>query len=99
MPATPESNGERPTRQSMHERIMADPASRRAYFNTTQGVLKANPAHKDTEQIREILDTKRIVYLHDASTTRPRPTFYSRGNISIGLAEISEAAERLAAGS
>lgn len=93
----PADDGQPPSRQSIHERVMADPASRYAYFNTTQGMLRANPAHKDTEQIRKVLDDHKIVYLYDASTPRPRPTFYSRGSISIGLAEITEAAQRLAA--
>ena len=95
----PEADVKRSPRQSIHERVMADPASRYAYFNTTQGMLRANPAHRDTEQIRKVLDDNNIVYLYDASTTRPRPTFYSQGNISIGLAEITETAERLTAAS
>ena len=84
------------SRQSIHERVMADPQSRYAYFNTTQGILRGNPAHKDMAQILRVLDDNRIVYLYDASTNRPRPVFYSQGNISIGLAEIAVAAAKLA---
>ena len=95
----PEADANRSPRQSIHERVMADSASRYAYFNTTQGLLRANPAHKDTEQIRKVLDDNNIVYLYDASTTRPRPAFFSHGNVSIGLAEITETAGKLAAAS
>ena len=75
---------------------MADPWARYAYFNTTQGMLRGNPAHKDMGQILNILDDNKIVYLYDPSTNRPRPIFYSQGNISVGLAEIAAVAAKLA---
>ncbi len=81
--------------QSIHAMVMADPDSRYAYFNTSQGMLTGNPAHKDMDRIRRLLDDNRIVYLYEPDTSRPRPTFYSQGIISIGLEEISEAAARL----
>ena len=88
-----------PVRRSLYERVMADPDTRRAYLNTTQGTLTGNPAHQDMEAILEVLDDNKIVYLYDPDTNRPRPTFYSSGQISIGLAEISLAAKRLAVAS
>ena len=78
---------------------MADPETRHAYFNTTQGMLTGNPAHRDMDEILKVLDDNKVVYLYDPDTNRPRPIFYSRGEISIGLAEISQAAGRLAAAS
>ncbi len=87
----------RKRRQSLHERVMTDPESRYAYFNTTQGTLRADPSHKDMEQILKVLDDNEIVYLYEADTSRPRPVFFSGGHISIGLDEIAEAAGRLAA--
>ena len=89
------TDASRQPRQSIHERIMANPQSRYAYFNTTQGMLRGNPAHKDMEQILKVLDDNNIVYLYDPSTNRPRPIFYSQGNMSIGLAEITVAAAKL----
>ena len=89
----------RPPKPSLHERVMADPETRHAYFNTTQGMLTGNPAHRDMDEILKVLDDNKVVYLYDPDTNRPRPIFYSRGEISIGLAEISQAAGRLAAAS
>ena len=86
-------------RPSLHERVMADPDTRHSYFNTTQGMLTGDPAHDDMNEILKFLDDHKIVYLYDPDTNRPRPTFYSRGAISIGLAEISQAARRLAVAS
>ncbi|MDE0161799.1 MAG: hypothetical protein OXL98_08670 [Acidimicrobiaceae bacterium] len=91
----PDSRRQR--RQSLHERVMTDPESRYAYFNTTQGTLRADPSHRDMQKILKVLEDNEIVYLYEADTSRPRPVFFSRGHISIGLAEIAEAAGRLTA--
>lgn len=82
--------------RSLYEKVMADPDTKHAYFNTTQGMLTGNPSHQDMDAILELLDDNKIVYLYDPDANRPRPTFYSPGRISIGLAEISQAAKRLA---
>ena len=81
----------------MHERIMSNPETRRAYFRPVEGFLRAKPSHPDTSRIVAVLDGHGIYYLHQRETTRPRPTFYWGGIISIGLAEITDAARRLAA--
>ena len=97
MPTTPESNGERPSRPSLHERVMSDERSRRAYFNTVQGMLRGDPSHEDMETILRVLEDNRIAFLYEPDTNYPRPAFYSQDSISLGLAEISETAEELAA--
>lgn len=84
---------------SLHERVMANPDTLYAYFNTTEGMLTGDPAHQDMKEILRVLDDNRIIYLYDPDTNRPRPTFYSPGRISIGLAEISQVARRLSAAS
>ena len=102
MPQTADGHRERPeaphsAKRSLYERVMANEETRHAYFNTTQGMLTGNPAHQDMDEILKVLDVNKIVYLYDPDTNRPRPIFYSPGRISIGLAEISQAAVRLAA--
>ncbi|MCY4423138.1 MAG: hypothetical protein OXC06_08720 [Acidimicrobiaceae bacterium] len=78
---------------------MANPDTLHSYFNTTEGMLTGDPAHQDMNEILRVLDDNRIIYLYDPDENRPRPTFYSPGKISIGLAEISQAARRLSAAS
>ena len=99
MPETAESNGGRPSRQSLHKRVMADEGSRNAYFNTIQGMLRGNPSHEDMDSILRVLNDNRIAYLYEPDSNYPRPAFYSQGSISMGLAEISQTVEELAGSS
>lgn len=85
--------------RSLGVRGRAQKESRPAYFNTTQGMLRGSPSHADMDKILKVLDESGIAYLYEPESNRPRPTFYARGNISIGLAEISRTAARLSAAS
>ena len=84
-------------RQSMHERIMADPEARAMYFCPNDGFLRTSPYHQDADRIVEVLDDHNLCYLHERDTSYPRPRFYWQGNISIGLDEITDAAETISA--
>jgi len=77
---------------------MADPEARAMYFSPNDGFLRTSPHHKDTDRIVEVLDKHDLCYLHERDTTYPRPRFYWQGNISIGLNEITVAAETISAG-
>ena len=93
-----ERGNDQPTaRMSTHERVMTDPAMRHAYFRPVEGFLRAKSSHPDTDRILAVLDDHQVYYLHQPETSRPRPTLYWGGNISIGLAEITEVAEQIAA--
>ena len=85
--------------RSLGARGRAKKENRHTYFNTTQGMLRGSPSHADMDEILKVLDESGIVYLYEPESNRPRPTFYARGIISIGLAEISRAAARLSAAS
>ena len=84
-------------RQSMHERIMADPEARAMYFCPNDGFLRTSPRHQDADRIVEVLDDHNLCYLHERDTSYPRPRFYWQGNVSIGLDEITDAAETISA--
>lgn len=84
-------------RQSNHERVMADPRLRHAYFHTTEAFLRASPDHRDTDAIRKVLDEHEVIYLYEPATANPRPRLDWPGKISIGLDEITEAARQISA--
>ena len=81
--------------QSVYERVMANPQSRQAYFNTTRGVLSGHPEHTETKELRRALNEKAIAHLFSPDETLPRPVFYSAGIISVGDSAISAVADRL----
>ena len=84
-------------RQSIYERVMADPSQRHMYFHTTEAMLRANPDHKDTAVILKVLDEHKVVFLYDPATIHPRPRLDWLGKTSIGLEEITEAAHQISA--
>lgn len=81
--------------QSVYERVMANPQSRQAYFNTTRGVLSGHPEHAETKELRRALNERAIAHLFNPDETLPRPVFYSPGVISVGDSAISAVADRL----
>ena len=81
----------------MHERVMGNPEMRKAYFETTEAVLRARPDHRGYEEILSALEEHRVVYLHSRETTKPRPRLDAKGRIYIGVEEITQAAARIAA--
>lgn len=81
-------------RSSIFERVMADPRSRHAYFNTTRGVLTGNPDQEETQELRSDLNARAIAHLFSPDRTLPRPVFNSGGTISIGADEIAAATSR-----
>ena len=82
--------------RSVYERVMANPQSRQAYFNTTRGVLSGHPEHAETKELRRALNERAIAHLFNPDETLPRPVFYSPGIISVGDSEISAVTDRLA---
>lgn len=80
---------------SIFERVMADPWSRHAYFNTTRGVLTGNPDQEETQRLRGDLNARAVAHLFSPDRTLPRPVFNSGGTISIGADEITAATSRL----
>lgn len=80
---------------SVYERVMANPRSRDAYFNTTRGVLSGNPEQEETKRVRTLMNERTIPHLFTPDDTLPRPVFYSSGGVGVGETEIRAVANHL----
>ena len=86
----------KPEFRSVYERVMANPKSRHAYFNTTRGVLAGDPEQAETQRLRSDLSGRAVAHLFSPDRTLPRPMFFSAGTVSIGADEIAAATSRRA---
>ena len=82
---------------SVFERVMENPKSRNAYFNTTRGILTGDPDQAETIETRALLGEKSVAHLFTADPTLPQPMFYADGFVRIGNEEIASLAHRISA--
>ena len=80
---------QRKRHSSVYERVMGNPQSREAYFNTTRGMLTGNPEQGETKSVRNALNDGAVAHLFTPDATLPQPVFYSAKTVSVGAIEIA----------
>ena len=79
---------------STYREVMQDYESRRAYLNTTQGILFGDPDQEGMDDIIERLNEVPVAFLFTADPTLPRPIFRTRELVYVGMEEIDLAISR-----
>jgi hypothetical protein len=79
-----------PESDPLYDMVMSDDDARKAYFNTTKGVLTGRPDDEDLRRARTRLDESGIAYLYNPDSLRPRPMFLTHGRAIVGLEQIEK---------
>lgn len=84
-----------PSNESLYERILSDPDSRDAYFNTTSAQLFADPEELATSRVVEALESGRVAFIFSADEFLARPVLQTEFGQFVGESEILRAIARL----
>ena len=83
--STPEAH------MSLYERVLADPESRDAFFNTTQAQLFGDVDSPDVQAIEGMLVENSVAYLVSDDKYLARPVLYLEHGHFVGREQISRA--------
>lgn len=74
--------------ESLFDCVMSNEGARDAFYNTTEGVLAGRRDDDALLDARALLDKHQIAYFFTADASRPRPMFFTRDRVVVGVQAI-----------